>query len=158
MAKEISKKKLLKENKVIKELKQIQSNSLIMFVKLHNLHWNTKGGDFYPIHKLTEELYEEMSKLYDDTAEKILQKSGQTVVTTKNLLKISKIKELKQNRFKRKDVFRTILQDFKYLRKNFKDLSKRASKEGDNSIISFADQNIEKIEKNIWMLNQSLEK
>ena len=57
-------------SKIVKQLKQIQADAHALYIKTHNYHWNVKGMDFFPVHSYTQKIYEEMSELYDDMAEK----------------------------------------------------------------------------------------
>ncbi len=53
-------------SQVITQLKQLQADSHALYIKIHNYHWHVKGMDFMPVHEQTEEIYNEMSVLYDD--------------------------------------------------------------------------------------------
>lgn len=139
-----------------KKLKTIQANSFVMFNKLHNLHWNVKGVDFKPVHEMTETMYNEISVLFDDCAEKLLQKDIKPLITIKDIIKNAKIQETKKSDFNSAEVFKIILADFETFLNDFKDLSNMAEKSGDKAIISFADGMVEKFEKDIWMVKQSL--
>lgn len=139
-----------------KKLKTIQANSFVMFNKLHNLHWNVKGVDFKPVHEMTETMYNEISVLFDDCAEKLLQKGIKPLITIEDIIKNAKIQETKKSDFNSAEVFKIILADFETFLNDFKDLSNMAEKSGDKAIISFADGMVEKFEKDIWMVKQSL--
>lgn len=139
-----------------KKLKTIQANSFVMFNKLHNLHWNVKGVDFKPVHEMTETMYNEISVLFDDCAEKLLQKGIKPLITIEDIIKNAKIQEIKKSDFNSAEVFKIILADFETFLNDFKDLSNMAEKSGDKAIISFADGMVEKFEKDIWMVKQSL--
>lgn len=47
------------------------ADSYLLFVNTQGLHWNVEGPLFYPIHKLTEEQYEDLFAAIDDIAERI---------------------------------------------------------------------------------------
>jgi len=143
-------------SKVIKQLKQLQADAHALYVKVHNYHWNIEGMDFFPVHNQTEEIYNNMSVLYDDTAERVLQLGEKPYLTISELLKATKIKEEKKTSFKSKEVVKAIVNDYKYLLKSFKDLSEVAGEAGDKTTEAFADDNVASLEKQLWMLGNML--
>src|SRR5690606_26256906 len=121
----------------IKLLTQLQADALVMFNKLHNYHWNVKGIEFYGAHARTEEFYNYFSGMYDDIAERILQLGATPLVTIKDVLATSKIKEDEKTSFATKYVFENITKDFEYFLNGFKELS--ATTENDAPTQSYAD-------------------
>ncbi|GAB0029715.1 hypothetical protein VN1349_10780 [Helicobacter pylori] len=59
--------------KTFEILKHLQADAIVLFMKVHNFHWNVKGTDFFNVHKATEEIYEEFADMFDDLAERIVQ-------------------------------------------------------------------------------------
>ena len=50
----------------MKHLASVQTylaNLAVLFVKLHNVHWNVVGSQFLRIHTFTEELYDQLRRL-----------------------------------------------------------------------------------------------
>lgn len=142
--------------KQIKQLKVLQASSLVMFTKLHNYHWNIKGMQFFPVHEMTEKMYEQFSTLYDDCAERVLQLGDKPYVLIGDLEKNSLIKEDKKTDFTAEYVLKNILADFETLLKEFKKLSKIADENDDTTTVAFADDNVAHLEKNIWMIKATL--
>ncbi|RXK01908.1 DNA starvation/stationary phase protection protein [Arcobacter sp. CECT 8989] len=142
--------------KQIKQLKVLQASSLVIFTKLHNYHWNIKGMQFFPIHEMTEKMYEQFSTLYDDCAERVLQLGDKPYVLLGDLQKNSLIKEDKKTDFTAEYVLKNILADFETLLKEFKKLSKIADENDDTTTVAFADDNVAHLEKNIWMIKATL--
>jgi len=143
-------------SKVIKQLKQIQADAHALYVKIHNYHWNVKGMDFHPIHSYTQNVYDEMSELYDDVAERVIMLGDKPYLTLEELIKATKIETEKGNSFKSKEIIAKIFKDFDYLLKEFKNLSELASKDEDKTTEAFADEKVAKLEKDLWMLNSML--
>lgn len=140
-------------SKVINQLKQIQADAHALYVKLHNYHWNVKGMDFHPVHDYTEGLYNEMSVLYDDAAERAIILGGKPYLTMQELIDATKIKNEKGDSFKSKEIVEKIIKDFEYLLKAFKELSELAGKADDKGTEAMADDKVAELEKNLWMLN-----
>lgn len=141
---------------VVDILKQIQADSIVFYMKLHNLHWNVKGLLFKPIHAATEEIYDEFAEIFDTTAERIIQLGAKPFVTLESALKASKIKEDSKTSFKGEEVLKIVLKDCEYFLDSFKKLSKAAEKAGDSTSTDYANGVIAKFEKDIWMLKTQL--
>jgi starvation-inducible DNA-binding protein len=143
-------------SKVISQLKQLQADSHALYIKLHNYHWNVKGMDFNPVHEHTESIYNAMSTLYDDTAERVIQLGGTPYLTMSALLKATNIKEETGDSFTSKKIVKNIVADFEYLLKSFSALSDTADKAGDKTTAAFADDNVASYEKELWILGAML--
>jgi starvation-inducible DNA-binding protein len=144
------------EMKTINKLKQIQADAMIMHIKLHNFHWNIKGMSFYPIHEMTEGMYTAMATLFDDAAERVLQLGQKPLVTMAQAVEYGHIEETDKTEFEAKEVFEAIKTDYLHFLYEFKELSNFAAELNDTTTIGFADENIAKLEKDIWMLKASL--
>ena len=139
-------------SKIVKQLKQIQADAHALYIKTHNYHWNVKGMDFFPVHSYTQKIYEEMSELYDDMAEKVLILGEKPYLTIEELAKETKIETETKDSFKSREILESIIKDYKYLLEAFKTLSNTAEKDGDKSTQAFADDKVSKFEKDLWML------
>lgn len=140
----------------IKQLKTLQADALTLFVKMHNYHWNIKGMQFFPIHEMTERIYNGMAELYDDCAERVLQLGGKPYVTMEEIAKATRVKEESKTDFDAKTVLDQILAESEALLKAFRKLSEKAGEENDPATAAFADDKIASLEKDIWMLKASL--
>lgn len=143
-------------SKVVKQLNQIQADALSLAVKFHNYHWNVKGGQFFAIHNYTETVYDELFELFDEAAERAIQIGGKALVCPKTIFDLAKAPKVEKDSFSDKEVIELIRADFKYLLAEFKKLAEVADEAGDRPTTAFADDQIAKYEKSIWMLNQTL--
>ncbi|BCZ17743.1 Neutrophil activating protein NapA (bacterioferritin) NapA [Helicobacter sp. NHP19-003] len=144
------------KTKTLDLLRQLQADSLVLFMKLHNFHWNLKGHDFYPMHKFTQALYEEFADMFDDLAERVVQLGHVPVVTLAEALKVAHIKEESKHSFHSKEVVEAILHDHEHLEKHFVQLSEFADEAGDKVTVAYADEQLAKLQKSVWMLKASL--
>lgn len=142
---------------VTKQLLQLQADAHSLWVKFHNYHWNVKGLQFFSIHEYTEKAYEDMATLFDDCAERALQLGEKVYIDPSKLTQMSNISKLEKDCFTPVDVLNYIREDYKYLLAEFKKLDKLASENDDTTTSAFAQENIAKYEKAIWMLNSSLQ-
>ena len=141
---------------VVELLKSLQADSTVMFMKLHNFHWNVKGMDFHPVHAKTEEMYDGFADLLDDLAERVLQLGDKPLVSLASILKSARIKEEEASSFTSKAIAEAVLKDYEFLASEFKKLSKMADDAGDKVTAGFADEKVGAFEKSIWMLKAQL--
>lgn len=144
------------KTKTIDLLKQLQADSIVLFMKVHNFHWNIKGRDFYPVHKFTQEVYEGLADMFDDLAERVAQLGHAPVVTLSEALKLSHIKEESKHSFSSGEVFEAVSKDYEHLEKHFAQLSEVADQAGDKVTVAYADEQLAKLQKSVWMLKASL--
>lgn len=143
-------------SKVIQSLKQIQADSAVFYIKLHNYHWNVKGLDFHPVHSALETMYNEVAEQMDSVAERVLQLGDKPYVTLKDMLAISKIQEDSATSFDSKTILTKVLPDYEHFLKAFRELSDLAGEANDKASVALADEKISALEKAIWMLKAQL--
>ncbi|EPZ51289.1 putative DNA protection during starvation protein 2 [Bacteriovorax sp. BAL6_X] len=141
----------------INQLKLIQADAQVYFMKLHNIHWNVTGMMFQPIHALTETLYNEFAIVFDDLAERQLQLGQKPVLTMSNALEISRIKETNESSFTSTQALELILKDNQYFLEAFRELSSTAGDENDATTVAYADEKVAWLEKENWQLRAMLE-
>ncbi len=56
---------------VAEMLSRTLANQHMLYMKLRKYHWNVTGPEFRSLHKIFEDMYEELSENIDETAEKI---------------------------------------------------------------------------------------
>lgn len=143
-------------SKVIEQLNQIQADSHTLFVKFHDLHWHVKGLQFFSIHEYTEKAYDDMSEIFDSVAERAIMLGGRPLVSVDELAKKTHIKQNVKSSYTPTEVLEIVLEDYKHLLDEFKKLDKLS--EGDTTTQAYAQEQIAKYEKSIWMLNATLGK
>lgn len=146
----------MNQKNVVEKLNVLVADMGILFVKLHNLHWNVKGKEFYAIHSMTEEFYEDAAGVFDDLAERVLQLEHRPYASLSEYLEVARIKESKEREFSAQQVLENLNTDYSFLLKEFKELSKLA--EGDTTTQSYADDQVAKLEKRLWMIRATLSK
>jgi len=146
----------MKSNKLIELLNKNLANLQVLYVKLHNYHWNVKGMNFKSIHEMTETYYDYFAEQYDEAAERVVQLGGKPLTTLQDYLNNASLNEESENEFDVKIVLNSVLADFEYLNKEFKVISKTANEMIDMTTASYADNNVAWLEKQIWMINASI--
>ncbi|NLK67119.1 MAG: DNA starvation/stationary phase protection protein [Campylobacteraceae bacterium] len=144
-------------SKVIEKLKQIQADSWVLNVKFHNYHWNVRGDQFYFYHRSTKSAYEMFFEIFDYTAERIIQLGGKAIVCPKELVEMAKVENAKKDSFDCEEIVELALKDYKYILKEFHELADLADEAKDRVTSALAYNYIVKYEKEIWMVEQTLE-
>ncbi|WP_456407756.1 Dps family protein [Caldithrix abyssi] len=145
----------MNQEQLIGNLQRTLSNLQVLYVKLHNYHWNVKGKQFFGLHELTEGYYNYMTEQYDAIAERILQLGKKPLVTMKDYLEKATLDESAKTDFTAEEVIDGLLADFDVLLKDFKEISSAAAELNDTTTANLADGNVEWLEKAIWMLKAS---
>lgn len=110
----------MENQKLINQLNQNLADVQVLYVKLHNYHWNIQGMQFFSIHNVTEEYYNFFAEQYDEIAERILQIKGKPLTTMKSYLEKTGISEEDKKEFSASDVLKGVTADFEYLLGEFK--------------------------------------
>lgn len=142
----------------IKQLNQNIADLHILYVKLHNYHWNVKGMQFYPIHNMTEEYYEYVAELYDTIAERVLQLGAKPLSSVKEYLELAQIQEKTAKEFSAQEVLAAIIEDFNYLLTAYREILELAEAMQDVSSANIISDTIQWLEKALWILKASNDK
>lgn len=82
----------MKEELLLTLNKQL-ANWNVLYVKLHNFHWNVSGNQFFTLHAKFEELFNEADIHIDTIAERVLSLRGLPVATMKSYLELTSVVE-----------------------------------------------------------------
>ena len=131
------------------------ANFSVLFTKLHHFHWYVTGPQFYQLHEKFEAFYDEVNELYDAFAERLLMIGGYPVSNLKGYLAITSIKEASGTE-KPEEMVKHILDDFKVLAVELKEVLKIAQDLGDEVTADLVISTLASFEKHIWMLSFTL--
>ena len=123
----------------------------VLYVKIHNYHWNVKGPSFFSLHAKFQELYEEIALIMDELAERVLGIGGKPIATLRGYLDTASVKEAKGGEDP-SEMTQAIADDFELVCKEMKETAERAEEEGDQPTADMLIGFQEKLEKHVWML------
>ncbi len=141
--------------KLYQALNKQVANFSVLFTKLHHFHWYVTGPNFYPLHAKFEEFYDEVNELYDAYAERLLMIGGNPVSNLKGYLALTSLKEASGTE-KAEDMIKHVLDDFKFLTVELKEVLKLAQDLGDEVTADLVIGTLTSFEKHIWMLTFTL--
>ena len=142
-------------NQVVKILNEQVSDWNLLFVKLHNYHWNVKGSDFFTLHEKFEELYNEAAGYIDEIAERVLALGAVPVGSLKEYLEMATLEEAtgKENS---REMVEQIVADFKAIIANAKKGIDVAGEAGDETTVDLLTQIHVALEKHVWLFSAFL--
>ena len=140
-------------------LNKYVSNSGILFVKLHNLHWNVYGLSFKAVHEYLEELYDFFSDVLDASAEVLKMFNEYPSANLNDFLKNGSIKELESNKsFSCKDALKIVLDDLEQIRKDAFLIVDLADENKNFKVSDLIHEHIGNYDKQIWFIKSMLQK
>jgi len=142
-------------NQVIKVLNEQLSDWNILFVKLHNYHWNVKGSDFFTLHEKFEVLYNEAALHIDEIAERILALGAVPAGSFREYLELSTIDEASGKENSR-EMVEQIVADFKVVVESAKKGIVAAGEAEDDTTVDLLTQIQVALEKHVWLFSAFL--
>ncbi len=98
--------------RIVEGLNIYLANLNILYIKLHNFHWNVIGTGFFPLHEKTQELYEAIAEELDEVAERIRALGCFPLASMRDYLAIGTICELPGEEYPSPFVAKVIIEDF----------------------------------------------
>ena len=137
-------------------LNKYLANLGILYIKLHNLHWNVVGINFKAIHEYYETLYDGISSSLDSVAEIIKMHEQTPLATLKSYLEASDIKELESSEIDSKKSLKIVLEDFITMKSLIEQIRKDADQEDLYDIVTLMENDLEQYTKSIWFIRAML--
>jgi starvation-inducible DNA-binding protein len=132
------------------------ANLTVLYEKLHHYHWFVKGHHFFTLHEKFEELYNEITRIMDEVAERLLIKGEKPLSTLKACLDTATIKEATGTEQTEKEMVQAVINDFeKMIAENSQtiDLAEKANDEVTADLFIGIS---ESLGKHVWMLKAFL--
>lgn len=143
--------------KVAEDLSVMLANSYMFMLKLHNYHWNVRGGLFKPVHEMTEEQYNDVFGAIDEIAERIRALGYIAPATFKDYSSMSHIED-GNAALSLKEMVAELVQGHETMVKIAKKVVSSADKCGDEVTADLLTARMASHEKFAWMLRSVLEK
>ena len=143
-------------SEVAKRLNPYLSDLVVMYVKLHDLHWNVKGMQFVPVHQYTESRYDDMAAKLDEIAELMIMNGETPVSSMKDYLALATVQELNKGSYQDREVLEIVLKDLTYLKDQAEKLRNTFDAENVFSIVAVLEEHVAGYAKEIWFLRSML--
>ncbi len=145
-----------KVDSVIAFLNDYLADLHVLYVKLHNLHWNVEGRHFFKLHERFEEYYDAVNEELDEVAEKILILGGRPTASMAGYLKAASLKEAADTGLPDEKAARIAYDDFGTIVVNLRKGIGIAQDAGDETTADMLIGSLARYEKDMWMLRSFL--
>lgn len=137
--------------KLYKKLSDTQATLFLLFQKTWVYHWNVVGPDFYQLHKLFGDHYEEMFEEIDRLTEHMRYLNIKPVPTLKRLIEVSHVLEANSN-LDADGMINDLMLDNNTLISLYKETADEADKQNQRGTSNILDDLTESSGKRVWML------
>lgn len=138
------------------KLNNYLANQMLMYIKLHNLHWYVEGKGFFNLHAKFEELYDQTAEIIDVVAERILALGDKPIASLKAALEIGAVKELEAKAISSDDAVKALKTDVEYWIKDTKEIVTLAEEVEDVVTADIFTGYLGEYQKLLWMLKAHL--
>jgi len=144
--------------KLIEELNKYLADTAVMYIKLHNLHWNVYGSQFKAVHEYLEELYDDFTEKMDAIAELIRMYGEYPAASLADFQKLSSVKELASEKIENKQALAIVLDDLKAMDKEAKEVRATADEGDIFDVVMMMEEHCAGYQKTIWFISSMLAK
>ncbi|MBC5775527.1 DNA starvation/stationary phase protection protein [Pontibacter sp. KCTC 32443] len=137
------------------KLNELLANYHLYYQNLRGFHWNIKGVNFFQLHSKFEELYNTALVRIDAIAERILTIGQQPLHTFSDYVRVSSIQEA-ANLSTDKETVTATHQNLTVILSLEREIMSLAAETGDEGTVGLISEDINEIEKTLWMLNAFL--
>jgi len=139
----------------IEKLNNVLSDLQVVYQNLRTMHWLVKGPDFYMLHKMYEEFYNETAEVVDEVAERILMVGGIPLHQFSDYLNNSSVQPIADVP-KGKESIKVTVANFEHLLKAYRAIITEAANNNDEGTVALFSELIASTEKKLWILNTTL--
>lgn len=132
------------------------ANVGVLYVKLHNMHWNVVGSQFKAVHEYLETIYDGMADVLDEVAEALKMNGEMPLASMKEYLAVATIEELDSRARDVKTVLDTVLADLEAMKAQAEDIRRAADAEDRYDIVGLMEDELGNYNKTIWFLKATL--
>ena len=147
-----------KDRKVIADaLGRVLADTFILYTKTHSFHWNVTGPNFFSLHNLFKELYEDLIEGGDTIAERIRALGYWAPSSFSEFASLSAIKEETHHIYDASDMLRQLVLDNELAVRRLKEVFDIAESNHDAVTADMITQRMNVHSKAAWMLRSHLE-
>ena len=140
------------------KLNKYLADTAVMYIKLHNLHWNVYGMQFKGVHEYLEALYDGITENMDAIAELMRMHGEYPAASMAEFLNLSDVKELASEKIDVKSALSITLEELQALDKQAKEIRAAADKDDAFDIVAMMEEHCAEYQKTIWFISSMLAK
>ncbi len=142
----------MKDN-VYNELNTYLANITVLYVKVHNLHWNVVGKEFKSTHEYLETLYDSFAITLDEVAEMMKINNKKPAASMKHYLELTSIKELDSVEYTVSQTIEIVKEDISTIKESVENIRKLANEEDNYDVVSMLEGHLTNYNKTLWFLD-----
>ncbi len=139
-----------------KSLNGYLGNAGVMYIKIHNLHWNVVGAGFKAVHEYLETVYVGFADMIDSVAECIKMQGEFPIASLKEFLEVATIQEIESKEYSIKEALSIVYSDIETLKKQAEEIREIASNEDAYSVVAIMEGDLENYNKTLWFLQSMM--
>jgi starvation-inducible DNA-binding protein len=133
------------------------ADSYVVLLRTRDVHWNFLGNNFYGMHKMTMEQYEDIVEGVDEIAERIRAKGHPAPSGLAKYLELTRIKISEDSTsLNGHGMCQHLIDANQVLCKTFYETVKLAEQDGDTATADLITERITQHEKFVWMLTATI--
>ena len=138
--------------KLIALLNQQLADTTDLRTQTKHAHWNVKGPNFIALHKLFDELAEQLSEFADEIAERATALGGVATGTARVVAANSRVPEFPSDAFDWKAVVTALADRYANLAKTTREAIDRSDELGDQDTVDLFTEVSRGLDKSLWFL------
>ena len=135
-----------------KSLNHYLADTGVLYVKLHNLHWNVIGKDFKAVHEYLETLYDGFSDVLDAVAECLKMHDEKPLASLKSYLEVTSIQEIPSEEMYSDSVLAMVKEDIGYMKTQAEQIRAVADEESMYDVVALMEDHLSDYNKTLWFL------
>ena len=140
------------KKEIVNKINNYLADTSVLYIKLHNLHWNLVGLQFKSVHEYLESLYDNFAEVLDEVAELLKMHGEIPLASMKDYLATSKIEEIASKDIAIADVLAITLKDMQTMKATAETIRKEADEEDIYDVVGMLEDHISNYNKTIWFL------
>ena len=138
------------------KLKGFLADTYVLLAKTQGCHWNARGSNFFGLHTLTEQQYEELFKAVDEIAERVRALGAPVPGSFSEFGKLAAVRE-SVGPVAAKQMIETLVTDQATVAASARRVIEAAEPGADFASADLGTRRMDVHEKNAWMLRSHLE-
>ncbi len=143
---------------LVNMLNQTLASTSDLYAQLKHAHWNIKGPQFIAMHKLFDEIAEEVEGHVDTIAERITALGGTAFGTIQDVVKNTQLRVLPNNVFTLEQLLEHITHNFAILSELARECMDRSEELDDMATNDVYVDLARSLDKNLWFLEAHIQK
>lgn len=137
---------------LIERMREVLGTAYVLYTATHGFHWNVEGSDFYQLHKLLQDQYEDIWASLDGHAEQIRALDAYTPQSVVRMLELSRVGEPPPAPMSGRDMMLFLVDANEVLIDLMNEALALAAEENQQGLANFLGGRIEAHQKHRWML------